>query len=231
MRRIDVKLGDRYNRLTIIDEVAGVGKSKRRRFLCGCSCGNKKEINLDLLMNGTTKSCGCLNDELKRARSKHGLSSHKTYFKLKNMRQRCNDKRDKGYKNYGGRGITVCEEWSGDVGLENFYNWAISNGYEEGLTIDRIDNDKGYCPANCRWVDMSFQGANKRIASVNTSGFIGVFYIELLKKWRAQVQYRGKIIFKEYYKDKREGALGRDKFIIENNLPHTLSRLTKKEEL
>lgn len=95
-----------------------------------------------------------------RNRGNHGLTNTKLYGVWHTMKSRCFNPNNKKYKNYGGRGITVCDEWRHD--FQAFYDWAMSHGYEEGLTLDRVDNDRGYCPENCRWADWKTQANNMR---------------------------------------------------------------------
>ena len=115
------------------------------------------------LRSGITKSCGCLLHEHNKT---HGLSNTDLYRIYCGMKSRCYNKNNKKYKNYGGRGIKICDEWVND--FSTFYKWAISNGYEKGLSIDRIDVDGNYEPSNCRWANNDIQSHNKRLDKLYT---------------------------------------------------------------
>lgn len=132
-------------------------KGVDNRWLCKCVCGNTKIIYRSNLTSGQSTSCGCYQKEVV---TKHGLSKHRLYNIWIDMRKRCFDERFKHYENYGGRGITICDEWNSD--FMNFYNWSIENGYDKKLTLDRIDNDGNYTPKNCRWVTRIVQNNNTR---------------------------------------------------------------------
>lgn len=130
-------------------------KRNRAFWLCKCSCGNEVIYESYPLRNGQRKTCGC---EKYKGLPK-GYSHEPLYALWWNMKRRCNDDSADSFKNYGARGIKVCSEWND---YSEFYKWAKSNGYEPGLTIDRIDSNKDYCPDNCRWVDWKTQERNRR---------------------------------------------------------------------
>lgn len=162
IKKANVKIGDRFGRLVVLERIGThifPNKSKTPIWRCLCDCGNYYNVISASLISGNTKSCGCLQEE---SRIKHNLyvDNKKMYHVWSTMKQRCNNPNDKNYHNYGGRGIKVCNEWLKD--FSNFYNWAISNGYQEGLSIERKDVNGDYCPENCCWITMKEQQSNKR---------------------------------------------------------------------
>lgn len=147
-------MGQRFGRLTVIKRAKN-DKQGNAQWLCLCDCGNEKVVRGRALRKGSTKSCGCLLSECSKKRmtklcTKHGHSDSKLYRVWCAMRERCYKENNSGFKNYGGRGITVCDEWRNSFGA--FYDWAMANGYRKGLEIDRIDNDGNYEPKNCHWI-------------------------------------------------------------------------------
>lgn len=163
MKRIEIKTGEVYGNLTVISECVPRIYSgyPHRVFMCQCKCGETKEILLSKIRTGHTISCGCYKKEVFiKHHHTHNMSNTKFYRLWNGMKNRCYLKSDKDYKNYGSRGISVCEEWRKDI--LSFYNWAIDNGYKNGLSIDRIDNNGSYEPNNCRWITNAEQSHNKR---------------------------------------------------------------------
>ena len=126
---------------------------------CVCDCGTKFVARWYDICKSKTQSCGCLNEKLKKERITHGLSKHPLYSIYLGMIDRCEKSTRSRYDDYGGRGIKVCSLWRKD--FKNFYNWAIANGWRKHLTIERIDNDKGYNPKNCKIATYTEQANNK----------------------------------------------------------------------
>lgn len=164
------KVGDKFNRLTIIDqpkivEHYGIGANKAH---FQCECGTIKYLKVTSVVNGTLKSCGCLKAEKARERmikanlyreDLHGQTQTRLYRIWAGLKSRTTNKKSKRSKDYIDRGIKVCKEWKD---FNKFYKWATQNGYQDNLTIDRINNDGNYCPENCRWTTNKEQQRNKR---------------------------------------------------------------------
>ena len=145
-----VEIGNKYNKLTVID-VSPKNNNKKQYYICKCDCGNIKIVDKYSLINGKTKSCGCI-------LIKHRCTNTPLYKIWKNIKTRCNNSNNLFYKNYGAKGINICTEWND---FSNFKQWSESNGYEPGLSIDRIDGTKGYNASNCRWISFSKQSKNR----------------------------------------------------------------------
>lgn len=163
------EVNNRYGYYTVIEvpykkEFNRKGKTRFRVYAkVKCDCGNIKDVRVDSLKSGHIVSCGCYNRKVsseQKTRLKHGLCYTSIYKKYKSIRQRCLNHNHKHFKNYGGRGITLCDEWKDS--FESFYKWCIRNGWKKELELDRRDNEKGYEPENCRFVTSEVNGNNKR---------------------------------------------------------------------
>lgn len=151
--------GMRFGRLRVIKR--DVNKGNYAMWRCVCDCGNQIVVRTSSLKNGHTQSCGCYHKDIASgSNTKHGLYKHRLYRIYQHMISRCTNCKENGYKNYGGRGIKVCDEWLKD--FQSFAKWSMLNGYSDGLTLDRIDVNSDYSPLNCRWCTPKVQANNTR---------------------------------------------------------------------
>lgn len=211
--------GQRFGRLIVLREgkarISSTGK-EYRTVICKCDCGNTKQIFTSNLTGNKTRSCGCIHGETVRT---HGLGKHPLYYTWHCMKKRCYNSENEGYKNYGGRGIMICDEWLNDFKV--FYDWAMINGYKKGLEIDRRDNDGNYEPTNCRFVTRRKNALNQRLLySSNTSGYRGVCWMNGSQQWRAYIKIKNKPIILGLHVTKELAIQSRNNYIIENNLQH-----------
>ena len=152
-------IGKRFGRLTVIEK-SDIKKRQLYCWVCKCDCGNFKIVDTSSLTNGHTKSCGCMHGEyLADLKRTHGESKTRLYKEWQDIKARCHNPNNKFYHIYGGKGVRVCDEWK--ESYESFRDWAIATGYNDNLTIDRIDVDGNYEPTNCRWVDLYVQANNR----------------------------------------------------------------------
>jgi len=200
-----------------------VKKTKQgiRRCKFRCYCGKTFETNMVNIKHRKTKSCGCLNTKRRtESLTTHGLSYRILFDVWRAIIDRCTIDKSLAFDYYGGRGISICDEWLNSYEL--FEKWSLENGYKKGLEIDRINNDGNYEPSNCRYVSRSVNTSNTRkIRSNNTSGYRGVGFRKDTKRFYAKITVEKKVNNLGCFDNPKEAAEAYDNFIKINNLPHT----------
>jgi len=214
------------NGLKIIKDLGRIyptekSKRKERFAILLCRCGEEFRARTDSIKNGSTTSCGCVQRSLTAERSiTHNLSKHPLYKTWGNMKRRCYNKNREDYDNYGGRGIKVCDRW-----LDSFPNFLSDMGVKpsKSHSLDRKENDGDYTPENCRWATKEEQTLNQRIMKTNKTDFVGISFSG--GKLRSVIYYKERQTHLGTFDTPEEAARVRDKYIIDNNLPHKLSKL------
>lgn len=197
-------------------------KSRFGIYKCGY-CGTEFKTRIADVKNNKTKSCGCYQKIMtSKAKITHGFSRTRIYNIWQTMIQRCTNKRNMHYKNYGARGISVCERW---LSFPNFEEDMYPT-YKEGLSIDRINVNGNYEPSNCRWATSSTQNQNTRVLrSTNTSGYRGIEWISVNKKWRARIGINKKNIHIGCFNTALEAAKAYNNYVINNKLEHSINNI------
>jgi len=194
-------------------------KQKSTYGIFKCHCGKEFETAVQSIKNKQTLSCGCYQKQQHSiAMTTHGCNSHRLYSVWKNMKARCENKKHKSYKDYGGRGIFVCHRWDD---IHNFIEDMFPS-FKEGLTLDRIKVDDNYKASNCRWTTSVVQARNTRTLTVsNTSGYRGVSWHKRINKWAVSIAINGNKKHIGYFKIAVDGANAYDLYVTKNNLEHT----------
>lgn len=182
--KINDLTGKRYGKLFVSKRLRTDEKGETW-YLCKCDCGNESIVRQSNLIKNHAMSCGKIG--CKKTNKTHGMSKSDLFKKYCDIHTRCNQKNN---PLYGGRGISVCEEWSGPNGFLAFMEWSMLHGYKEGLSLDRIDVNGNYCPENCRWTTWEVQAQNKRLLPSNKTGVSGVYKKD--GKFAAQICVHGK---------------------------------------
>lgn len=219
MVKIDLT-GNKYGRLTVL-KLAVDERGKKKKWLCKCDCGNKVIVSGSNLRSGHSSQCKqCALAELAEKKIKHGGTKTKLYYVWRGMITRCGDKSARAYMRYGGRGICVCKEWQ-DFG--KFRDWALSNGYSDGLEIDRVDNDGNYEPSNCRWVNKQRNANNKSNNRLLTYNGETLTMAEMARKYN--------VPYKLLHKRLMRGMPIDDALYSENYRPHEVEQMHKFENM
>ncbi len=206
-----IPINSKFSKLTILAILPSY--KKKRRILCKCDCGNLTEVDWFNVKKTFTTSCGCYG---KTYHITHGETKTRLHNIWSGIKARCNNPGASGYVNYGGRGITLCNEW---LLFEDFKIWSENNGYKDNLTIERKNTNDNYYPGNCYWANMSIQASNKNKRNNTKFKYIGIDQLHY-GRWRAVIQYQGKITLLGIFDTEEEAKIHRNQFIINHKLPH-----------
>ena len=198
-------------------------KTKYRFGMYKCECGTILKARTSAVTSGNTTNCGCVRKrKLIKASTIHGLRKHRLYQTWAGMLQRCTNPKDPNYKNYGGRGITVCTRW---LDIENFIE-DMDVSYDSACSLDRKDVNKEYSPDNCRWATPTTQARNIRTTRVNnTTGYKGVWFRKTSGKYSTSIRVNSKTIHLGSHITALEAAKAYNTYVIANNLEHTLNNV------
>lgn len=192
--------------------------SNAARWLCKCSCGTERIVSSNGLRRGRSLSCGCYHKELSISENTtHNLSRTELGKKWYAMKACCDPRNKDTYPYHAGKGITICEEWSGERGIKVFVQWGYDNGWNDGceLTLERKNGKLGYSPDNCTFANYNIQNSNQDLNSRNTSGKKGVCYHKKTNVWRAYLSKQGKRVFNGNFKTFEEAIEAREKAELE----------------
>lgn len=216
MKKIIYSNGDIVGNVIFIKELQQ--KSKHRYALFQCKCGKEFDACISHIKSNKIQSCGCFNIQSLKNRAIHSMSNSKLYKVWRGIKERTSVSTSSRYEYYGGRGIKMCVEWHNN--FMSFYNWAIANGYDDSLSIDRIDNDGNYDPSNCRWTNQNIQTQNtKRLRVTNSSGYRGVS--SRGKVFISRITSYGVSHYLGTYETKIDAAIAYDTFVLVHKLNHT----------
>jgi len=217
---------NKYGMLSIIKEVESyVSKAgnKYRQVLCKCDCGGEITTPYYNLRGKQRVDCGCVKKEKSFISQNTSTRLYKIWY---GMKYRCLSKKYNGYENYGGRGITICDDWVNDFVV--FYDWSIKNGYNDILTLDRINTNGNYEPNNCRWTTKQIQASNRRIGKNNKLGYTGVSYCEKSKKYTGFICFNGSR-YTWRANTLKEAVEKRNNFIRENKLMYKIQEFKDQQ--
>lgn len=210
-RKIDIDsyIGKQFGQWTVIAD-GGKSKSGKSLVKCQCTCGKVYNIAIGNLENGLSTKCKSC------ATKKHGMSRTRIYSEYKSMLGRCYCKSHTSYPKYGAKGVIVCDEWLNN--FMAFHDWAMSHGYTDELTLDRLDSTKGYSPDNCRWATYAEQNSHLAMLKTNKSGYKGVCWNKRSNRWLVVISINNKSKRIGEYNTQKEAIRARNAYIGKHRL-------------
>ncbi len=224
---MDSMIGRQFNNWIVL-AFSHIGRCREKYYLCKCKCGKIKSVRGHSLRHGNSGQCQACSASKTRNRVTHDKSKTPVYCSWKGMIHRCMFPNDPNYKNYGGKGISVDILWQN---FETFYDWSIQNGWEKGLTIDRINVDGNYTPGNCRWTTKKKQKENVHLlSSANKSGYRGVSWTKDKQKWLSRITVDYKIHHIGHFQNKDDAAKAYNKYVMSQGIKRPLNEVEARKE-